>query len=199
MSQHIAEPATLDIVITYLEMLKPPTRPTVPAPPVGKIALLRAERPTVSYYRYLYNTVGEPWLWWERRMLSDAELERILHDPLVEIYVLYVDGVPAGYAELDRRKPDDVELAYFGLIPQFIGRKLGPFLLNWAVDTAWFHKPKRLWVNTNNLDHPKALQIYQKAGFAPYRQETKTIPNPRLTIVRPIETAAARQPDHAGG
>jgi GNAT superfamily N-acetyltransferase len=132
-------------------------------------------------------------------MLSDAELERILHDPLVEIYVLYVDGVPAGYAELDRRKPDDVELAYFGLIPQFIGRKLGPFLLNWAVDTAWFHKPKRLWVNTNNLDHPKALQIYQKAGFAPYRQETKTIPNPRLTIVRPIETAAPRQPDHAGG
>jgi GNAT superfamily N-acetyltransferase len=199
MSQHIAEPATLDIVITYLEMLKPPTRPTVPAPPVGKITLLRAERPTVSYYRYLYNTVGEPWLWWERRMLSDAELERILHDPLVEIYVLYVDGVPAGYAELDRRKPDDVELAYFGLIPQFIGRKLGPFLLNWAVDTAWFHKPKRLWVNTNNLDHPKALQIYQKAGFAPYRQETKTIPNPRLTIVRPIETAAPRQPDHAGG
>ena len=125
MSGAMTEPATLEIVVTYLEMLKPPTRPTVPAPPVGKIALLRAERPTVSYYRYLYNTVGEPWLWWERRLLSDAELERIILDPLVEIYVLYVDGVPAGYAELDRRKEEDVELAYFGLIPQFIGRKLG--------------------------------------------------------------------------
>ena len=112
---------------------------------------------------------------------------RIIHDPLVEIFVLYVDGVPAGYAELDRRKPDEVELAYFGLVPQFMGRKLGPFLLNWAVDTAWFSKPKRLWVNTNNLDHPRALQIYQKAGFVPYRQEIKAIPNPRLTIVRPIE------------
>ena len=186
MSERSLEPATLDIVVTYLEMLKPPTRPTVPAPPGGKIALLRAERPTVSYYRYLYNTVGEPWLWWERRLLTDAELEQIIHDPKVEIYVLYVDGVPAGYAELDRRKEDDVELAYFGLVPQFIGRKLGPFLLNWAVDTAWFHKPRRLWVNTNNLDHPKALQIYQKAGFVPYRQETKTIPNPRLALVRPI-------------
>ena len=189
MSDRAAEPATLEIVVTYLEMVKPPTRPTVPAPPVGKIALLRAERPTVSFYRYLYNTVGEPWLWWERRLLSDGELERIIQDPLVEIYVLYVDGVPAGYSELDRRRPEEVELAYFGLIPQFIGRKLGPFLLNWAVDTAWFHKPKRLWVNTNNLDHPKALQIYQKAGFVPYRQETKTIPNPRLTLVRPIERA----------
>ncbi|HXV26010.1 MAG TPA: GNAT family N-acetyltransferase [Alphaproteobacteria bacterium] len=186
MSDHASDTATLEIVVTYLEMHKPPTRPTVPAPPVGKIALLRAERPTISYYRYLYNTVGEPWLWWERRLLPDPELERIIHDPLVEIYVLYVDGVPAGYAELDRRNQENVELAYFGLVPQFIGRKLGPFLLNWAVDTAWFHQPKRLWVNTNNLDHPKALQIYQKAGFVPYRQETKEIPNPRLTVIRPI-------------
>lgn len=182
MSEPPSEPATIEIVVTYLEMLKVPTRPTVPAPPVGKIALLRAERPTVSYYRYLYNTVGEPWLWWERRLLSDAELERVIHDPQVEIYVLYVDGVPAGYAELDRRKDDEVELAYFGLVPQFIGRKLGPFLLNWAADHAWFHKPRRLWVHTNTLDHPKALQIYQKAGFVPYRQEAKTIPNPRLVI-----------------
>jgi len=189
MSDSTATPAMLDIVITYLEMLKPPTRPTVPVPPVGKIALLRAERPTISYYRYLYNTVGEPWLWWERRRLSNDELARIIHDPLVEIYVLYVDGVPAGYAELDRRKQEEVELAYFGLVPEFIGRKLGPFLLNWAVDTAWFGKPKRLWVNTNNLDHPKALQIYQKAGFVPYRQETQTIPNPRLVLLSPIEGA----------
>src|SRR5262245_41737996 len=96
MSDRIVEPAMLDIVVTYLEMLKPPTRPTVPAPVVGKIALFRAERPTISYYRYLYNTVGEPWLWWERRRLSNDELARIIHDPLVEIYVLYVDGVPAG-------------------------------------------------------------------------------------------------------
>jgi GNAT superfamily N-acetyltransferase len=103
--------------------------------------------------------------------------------------VLYVDGVPAGYAELDRRKQEEVELAYFGLVPEFIGRKLGPFLLNWAVDTAWFGKPKRLWVNTNNLDHPKALQIYQKAGFVPYRQETQTIPNPRLVLLSSIEAA----------
>jgi GNAT superfamily N-acetyltransferase len=189
MSDSTATPAMLDIVVTYLEMLKPPTRPTVPVPPVGKIALLRAERPTISYYRYLYNTVGEPWLWWERRRLSNDELARIIHDPLVEIYVLYVDGVPAGYAELDRRKQEEVELAYFGLVPEFIGRKLGPFLLNWAVDTAWFGKPKRLWVNTNNLDHPKALQIYQKAGFVPYRQETQTIPNPRLVLLSPIEGA----------
>jgi GNAT superfamily N-acetyltransferase len=187
MSDRATEPAMMDIVVTYLEMLKPPTRPTVPAPAVGKIALLRAERPTISFYRYLYNTVGEPWLWWERRRLSNDELARIIHDPLVEIYVLYVDGVPAGYAELDRRKQDEVELAYFGLVPEFIGRKLGPFLLNWAVDTAWFGKPKRLWVNTNNLDHPKALQIYQKAGFVPYKQETQTIPNPRLVLLSPIE------------
>ena len=158
-------PVTLEVTITYLEMTAPPTRPTVPIPTLGKMALLRAERPTVSFYRYLYDTVGERWLWWDRRRLDDAALAAIIQDPLVEIYVLYVDGVPAGYAEVDRRKPDEIELAYFGLLPEFIGRGLGPFLLNWAIDTAWFHHPKRVWVNTCTLDHPKALQIYQRAGF----------------------------------
>src|SRR5262249_36331323 len=85
------DPPFIDIVVTYLEMRAAPTRPSLPAPAAGKIALLRAERPTISYYRYLYNTIGEPWLWWERRRLSDAELAAIIHDPLVEIFVLYAD------------------------------------------------------------------------------------------------------------
>ena len=39
----------------------------------------------------------------ERRLMSDAELERTIQDSKVEIYVLYRDGVPAGYGEIDRR------------------------------------------------------------------------------------------------
>ena len=118
---------------------------------------------------HLCLAVGEPWLWWERRLLTDGELERIIHDRKVEIYVLYVDGVPAGYTELDRRNEEDVELAYFGLIPQFIGRKLGPFLLNWAVDTAWFQKPKRVSAlgAASNFPHRKLARDERPTGFAP--------------------------------
>src|SRR5438309_1953425 len=51
----------LEDVITYLEMLVRPEGRRVPAP-LDKLALMRAENSTASFYRYLYNTVGEPWL-----------------------------------------------------------------------------------------------------------------------------------------
>lgn len=171
-------PGKLEMVITHLEMRQRPVRPPTPHRS-EKLALMRAERPTVSWYRYLYNTVGEAWLWFERRRLDDEALRRIIHDPEVAIYVLYVAGVPAGFVELDRRQPDEVEIAYFGLIPEFIGRGLGLYLLDWSVDEAWMTRPARVWVHTCNFDHPKAIAVYQRAGFVPYRQETRIVDDPR--------------------
>jgi GNAT superfamily N-acetyltransferase len=166
--------------ITYLEMTARPAHTPVPLPHRVKVALLRAVKPGPAFYRYLYDRVGEAWLWYERRALSDQALAAIVDDERVEIYVLYVDGVPAGYFELDRREVPDIELVYFGLMPEFIGRRLGPYLLSSAIDLAWTYEPRRLWVNTNTLDHPKALPLYQRFGFVPYKREDTSIPDPRL-------------------
>ena len=170
---------TLEVTITYLEMHRRPgsgLRPSLHEP----IAILQARQPTLSFYRYLYCHVGEPGLWYERRAMDNKTLRAIIHDPAVSIHVLYFDGVPAGYVELDSRVDHEIELAYFGLLPEFIGRGFGPWLLNWALDTAWNREPSRIWVNTCNLDHPKALPCYQRAGFEPYRQEFIRIRDPRL-------------------
>ena len=164
-------------VITFLEMTRPPVRPALHRS--DKLILLRAERPTVSFYRYLYNTVGEQWLWHERRRWSDEELSAVICNPKVEIYVLYVAGVPVGFAELDRRRKDEVELAHLGMIPEYAGRGLGTYLLGWAVDQAWSKRIRRLWVRTSNHDHPKALPTFQKAGFEPYDQQASFIDDPR--------------------
>src|SRR5690348_12568659 len=90
----------LEDVITYLEMVERPTSRRVPAP-LDRIALMRAENCTTSFYRYMYDTVGAPWLWFERRLLGDAALAAVLARPAIEIFVLYVRGVPAGFFELD--------------------------------------------------------------------------------------------------
>ena len=169
----------LDDVVTYLEMKERPTRPPVPVPQ-GKLALMRAERCSVAFYRYLYNTVGENWLWFERRLWSDERLAALIQKPEVEIFVLYVGGVPAGFYELDRSADDEIELAYFGLVPEFIGRGYGAYLLRAAVDSAWQHNPRRLWVHTCTFDHPRALGGYQRAGFVVYRREPVTFDDPRL-------------------
>jgi GNAT superfamily N-acetyltransferase len=160
-------------------MLSPPTRP-VPAPPAIPHAIIRADNITLSFYRYLYGTVGADNLWWERRVMSDAQLREKICTEAVDIFVLHVSGTPAGYFELKEERPTAViELAYFGLIPEFIGRGFGKYLLRAAIDEAWRRGIDRLWVHTCDLDHKNALPLYQKAGFEPYRQETQRITDPR--------------------
>ncbi|MBM3537549.1 MAG: GNAT family N-acetyltransferase [Alphaproteobacteria bacterium] len=171
-------PGTLEVTVTYLEMKARPNLPQ-PLPPSVAYRIDRVERPSVAFYRYLYNTVGEPWLWHERRRASDAELAEILGDANLWLYVMYAEGEPAGYAELDARRLPEVELAYFGIVPKFIGRRLGPTLLHAAVEMAWQAPTRRFWVHTCTLDHPKALPCYIKAGFVPYKDAVRRIRDPR--------------------
>jgi GNAT superfamily N-acetyltransferase len=184
----------LDDVITYLEMHEKPSAPPVPSPAVGKLALMRAEQCTVSFYRYLYETVGTPWLWFERRLLADAVLAAKIQKLTTEIFVLYVGGVPAGYFELDTAASDETELSYFGLIPEFIGRRLGPFLLQAAIDRAWSRPIRRLWVHTRMYDHPKALGYYQRAGFVVYDRRPLCFEDPRALGILPRDLPNPRLP-----
>jgi ribosomal protein S18 acetylase RimI-like enzyme len=185
--------ALLDDVITYLEMHVKPTAPPVPAP-FGKLALMRAEDLTVSFYRYLYETVGTPWLWYERRLLDDTTLATQITKPTTEVFVLYVGGVPAGYFELDGAAASETELCYFGLIPEFIGRGLGPFLLRAAIDQAWLRPISRLWVHTRSFDHPRALGNYQRAGFVVYARRNLRFEDPRTRGILPRSLKHPRLP-----
>jgi GNAT superfamily N-acetyltransferase len=164
----------IDTLVTYLEMTAPPAAAPL-RPPRAGLEVRAARRPTVSFYRYLYGTIGEDWTWVMRRLVSDDELRLILDDPAVEVNVLWVGGVPAGLAELDRRQPPDVEIAYFGLLPEFIGQGLGRWLLDWTVHHAWRAQPRRLWVHTCDLDHPRAIGVYRKSGFRVYDQRIEQL------------------------
>lgn len=158
-----------DVTVYYLEMLKPSKR-TVPAPREG-LTVLHARTPSVPYYRFLYNPVGKEYNWLSRRKLSDDELASILQDSLNEVHVLYVDGSPAGFAELDRHVADEVELVQFGLMADFIGQGQGTWFLQWTIDKVWSYGPKRFWLHTCTLDHPAAVPTYKKAGFVQYKDE----------------------------
>src|SRR5271155_4457803 len=108
----------MKVTTTYLQMFAPPHR-VVPPPREG-LAVVHAKTPTVAYYRFLYDAVGRDYDWTSRKKLSDAELAALLHDPQLEVHVLMAGGVPAGFAELDRRIEAEIELVSFGLMPEFI-------------------------------------------------------------------------------
>lgn len=176
----------ISTTVTWLEMDARPDHLPAVAVPRGT-AFLRAEEIPLRYYRYLYDEVGGPWMWWERRAMPDDELAAEIHAQGVEIFVLYRHGAPAGFVELDRRPAPVVNVAYAGLMPDAIGQGLGLAMMTWAVETAWSSDPEKVTVNTCTLDHPRALAMYQRVGFHPRRQETIRFADPRATGLFPAD------------
>ena len=154
---------------TYLEMREQPSIDEVVWD--DRIQIVHAIKPTVSFYRYLYNTVGESWTWIDRRKMSDEDLKQTIQNDKIQVHVLYLLGVPAGYIELDFRNSLEIEIAYFGLMPEFIGQGFGKKFLQWGISRAWKVSPQRVWLHTCTLDHPGALPLYEKAGFKKYKTE----------------------------
>lgn len=161
----------MPITTTYLEMFSHTRRQV--GPPFDGVAVRQVTRPSVEFYRAIYDAVGSRWNWTSRKRLSDPALAEILDDPRIEIHELLVNGVQAGFAELDGRVPGEIELKQFGLVPEFIGQGLGRYFLNWVIDRAFSHAPRRFWLHTCTEDHPGALPNYMKAGFVVYKTETR--------------------------
>ncbi len=154
---------------TFLEMRSPGQ--VVPfAFPDDDAVVRRLTHVPGSLYRYLYREVGRPWHWLDRWDWSDARVAEHLASGGIEIWLLTVAGTPAGYFEL-HRTAHEVEICYFGLLPEFIGQRLGPALLTVAAQQAWTSQPDRVWLHTCSLDHPAAIRNYERVGFVPYREE----------------------------
>ena len=124
-----------------------------------------------SFWRYLYTQVGASHHWVDRLGWTDDEIRAYLDAPAVSLWLMTVGGAPAGYFELRADPAGDVEIAYFGLLAEFTGRRLGGHLLTTAVEAAWSLGARRVWLHTNTLDHPAALPNYQSRGFTVFRTE----------------------------
>lgn len=155
------------VTVTFLQMFQPPPQPDIDLPP--PLLALRSHQCSPAFYRFLYSAVGEGWYWVDRNAWSDQEITRQLHRPEVQLWVLYHDGTPAGYSEL-QRQGDEVNVCYFGLMRDYLGKGLGRLWLGWTLHQAWRESPSRVWLNTCDLDHPAALPLYQKLGLQAYNQ-----------------------------
>jgi GNAT superfamily N-acetyltransferase len=167
----------VELTTWYLEMLsaaelRRAQRPTAEA------RIERADIPSPELSRFLYTAVGGPWYWTHRLNWDYTRWLAYLDRPAVETLVLYVSGTPAGYVELEVQPDDNVEVAYFGLLPRFIGQRLGGYLLSTGVDQAWAQGARRVWVHTCSLDAPHALANYEARGFRIYDTRSEWVELP---------------------
>jgi GNAT superfamily N-acetyltransferase len=157
---------------TYLEMTSPDDLHPVELGDAGRVERVDVCPP--SFYRWLYAEVGRHYRWTDRRDWSDDRIREHLADPGISVWVLYAGGAPAGWFELAVRG-EATEIAYFGLLPEFIGRGLGKRMLTAAVRQAWQTGARRVWLHTCTLDDPAALPNYRKRGFREYGREQYTV------------------------
>jgi GNAT superfamily N-acetyltransferase len=168
----------VSVTRTYLE-LRGRAELTPGRSPVPPVTLRRRRPIAAEEYRALYDLVGEPWLWRDRRIWSDLELDSYLGAPRIHVWSAHRDAETVGYFELQQHADAIVEIMYFGLAPRFIGQGIGGWLLTRAAEEAFALGGTRVVLNTCTLDSPHALPNYLARGFRIVREEEYQVDLPR--------------------
>src|SRR5207245_3999602 len=165
---------TIDVTRTYLEMREPADLQTARSDD-SRIRIKQMRDCSAAFFRYLYVEVGRKYQWIDRLPWTDEQIRAHLLRDEIALWLMTHDQAPAGYFELRKWEEGSVEIAYFGLLPEFLGRGLGKHLLTCAVEEAWAAGAKRVWLHTCTLDDAAAMPNYLKRGFRPFKTEIYTI------------------------
>lgn len=176
---HALMPGKLATLVTFLEMTAPPQR-ALAATPEG-YALEAVETWTLDGFRALYREIGFEWLWMSRLLMSEDELAKRLHRPGTRAFVPVLGGRRMGILEMDFAEPEDVEISFFGLVPDAIGGGVGRWLMEHGIRLAFSRaETRRLWLHTCHFDSPQALPFYQHMGFRPYARAVEVFDDGRM-------------------
>ncbi len=156
----------MDVTVSYLAMTAPAQfRPSTHVPEGLHLERVGGDD-LVPMAKTLYREVGGRWHWRDRLGWSDSQWAAVMHRPGVELWVARRSGdaAIAGYFELGIANTD-ININYFGLVPAFMGRGIGGWLLTRAVERGWALGAERITLNTCTLDGEAALPNYRARGF----------------------------------
>ncbi len=139
-----------------------------------KIKLVKPEDFQIN--KFFYKNVGKNHQWVDRLVWTEKQWIDYACDQKVKTYILKYEKDLAGYFELISHKDkNEVEIAYLGLLEEYLNKKLGSYLLTSAIKYSFLEKPKRVWVHTCSLDHKNALNNYIARGMKIFKKETISI------------------------
>ena len=123
--------------------------------------------------KFFYKNVGKKHNWVDRLVWTDENWTEYTTDKKVKTFIIKKNNDLAGYFELIiHKEPNEVEIAYLGLLEEYQNKKIGSFLLSSAIKKAFRENPNRVWVHTCSLDHKNALKNYMARGMKIYKKET---------------------------
>ena len=126
--------------------------------------------------KFFYKQIGKNYQWVDRLVWTDKNWIEYVSSPNLFTFVLKNNEEIAGFFELIYHKNrSETEIAYFGLLKEYIGKKLGGYMLSEAIKKSFSYNVKRVWVHTCSLDHDNAIKNYLSRGMKIYNTETANI------------------------
>ena len=148
-------------------------------PKKNNYEILHKKNISLAEYKKIYSEVGRKYNWLGRLNIEDNELRKIIHNSKVEIHLMQKKQKNIGFFELDYRndylKKKEVRIVHFGLIDEYIAKGFGLELMNNAITRIYELGIDKIILQTNSLDHDRALPFYKRYGFKIFAEETKKI------------------------
>ena len=140
--------------------------------PFSDLYLEKVNPPNFQLNKFFYKEIGKKHSWTDRLVWDDKKWIDYLENSGVNTYILKHNKDFIGYFEqiFDKDKLD-CEIAYFGILEEYIGKKLGGYFLSEAIKISFNIGSKRIWVHTCSLDHKNALQNYLSRGMKVFKSE----------------------------
>ena len=123
--------------------------------------------------KFFYKNIGKNCQWVDRLIWTDLNWIEYISSENLFTYILKEKNEIAGYFELlFNENNKEAEIAYFGILEEYFGKKFGGYLLSEAIKNSFILGSRRVWVHTCSLDHKNALKNYLARGMKIFKTET---------------------------
>ena len=140
--------------------------------PDRKLLLEKVNPPNIEINKFFYKNIGKNHRWIDRLVWDNLKWTSYLNNKNVHTYVLKLDKEFVGYFEvISDQSTNSSEIAYFGILENYIEKKFGGFMLSEAIKKCFELYSKRVWVHTCTLDHKNALKNYINRGMKIFKEE----------------------------
>ena len=150
--------------ITSIKNLKGKNKPS------DKIVLELLDNKNFELNKFFYKQIGKKHQWIDRLVWQDQDWIKHVSNENLKTYILKEDEELVGFFELIFDK-NECEIAYFGILEEYIGKQLGGYLLSESIKASFNIGSKRIWVHTCSLDHRNALKNYLSRGMKVFKSE----------------------------
>ena len=111
--------------------------------------------------KFFYKQIGNKYKWRDRLIWEDKKWINYTTHNNVKTFVLKEEDHLIGYFELIYNKEkSETEIAYFGILEEYFGKKYGGYLLSEAIEISFKGGSKRVWVHTCSFDHKNGIKNF---------------------------------------